>query len=76
MRRLKVMAVVGDGQYPLHPVHVEDMARLCVEAGFDLYNQGEYDWDACNPELTSYVEMLEMMKREMGISCLIVKHVP
>lgn len=50
IRTFPVFAVVGDGKYPLHPVHVEDMARLCIEAGLDEHGLKEYDWDAANPE--------------------------
>ena len=49
----------------MHPVHVEDMARLCVESGLDDHGLKEYDLDACNPETTNYLEMLEMMRDEM-----------
>jgi len=50
MRTFPFMAIVGDGKYPYHPVHVRDMARLCLDAGLDTHGEGEYDYDAVNPE--------------------------
>ena len=29
LRRLPVFAVAGDGHYPVRPVHVDDVARMC-----------------------------------------------
>ena len=58
LRTFPVFAVVGDGKYPFHPVHVEDMARLIIESGLDEHGLKEYDWDAVNPEKTSYIELL------------------
>jgi NADH dehydrogenase len=33
LRRLPVFAVGGNGQYRIRPVHVDDLARLCIEQG-------------------------------------------
>ena len=76
MRTFPVFAVVGDGQYPLHPVHVEDMARLIIETGLDEHGLKEYDWDAVNPEKTSYIELLEMLKGAVGANTFILKGIP
>ena len=76
LRTFPVLAIVGDGKYPLHPVHVEDMARLCIESGLDDLGEGEYDWDACNPETTNYIELLETTRDIIGAKTIFVKHVP
>jgi hypothetical protein len=34
------------------------MARLIIESGLDEHGLKEYDWDAVNPEKTSYIELL------------------
>lgn len=70
------MAITGDGKYPYHPVHVEDMARLCVESGLDDHGEGEYDWDAVNPEKMDFIDMLTVTRDILGINCMFVKHVP
>ena len=76
LKTFPVLAIVGDGKYPLHPVHVEDMARLCIESGLDDHGEGEYDWDACNPETTNYIELLETTRDIIGAKTIFVKHVP
>jgi len=76
MRTFPVLAVVGDGRYPLHPVHVEDVARLVVESGLDEHGLKEYDWDAVNPEKTDYIDLLETLRGAIGARTVFVKGVP
>ena len=64
---------MGDGQYPLHPVHVEDMARLCIESGLDDHGEGEYDWDAVNPEKTNYIDLLTTIRDAIGAKTRFIK---
>ena len=71
---MPVFGVVGDGKYPLHPVHVSDMARLCIEAGLDEHGEGEYDMDAVNPEKTDFVDLLQTIKKAIGSRCFLLKH--
>ena len=52
------------------------MARLCIESGLDDKGEGEYDWDACNPETTNYIELLETTRDIIGAKTIFVKHVP
>jgi hypothetical protein len=76
LRTFPVMMVVGDGKYPFHPVHVRDMARLCIESGLDDQKLGEYDWDACNPETTNYIDFLETTRDIIGARTIFIKNVP
>jgi len=76
LRTFPVMAVVGDGRYPLHPVHVRDMARLCVETGLDDQGEGEYDWDAVNPEKMDFIDLLTTTRDIIGTRCWLQTHVP
>ena len=32
LRRMPLFAIPGDGRYPVQPVHIDDLARICVEA--------------------------------------------
>ena len=32
LRRMPVFALPGDGTYPVQPVHVDDLARICIDA--------------------------------------------
>jgi uncharacterized protein YbjT (DUF2867 family) len=38
LRHLPVFAIPGDGRYGIQPVHVEDVARLCVGLGTESQN--------------------------------------
>lgn len=70
------MAIVGDGKYPYHPVHVRDMARLCIESGLDDHGEGEYDWDAVCPDPMSYIDLLKETKDIIGTSCYFQTGIP
>ena len=63
LRRLPVFAVFGDGRYRVRPVHVEDLADLCMRtaAGGD---QGETA--AVGPERFTYEEMVGLVARAIG----------
>ena len=76
IRTFPMMAIVGNGKYPLHPVHVRDLARLCIEAGFDDHGQKEYDWDAVNPEKSSFIDLLKVTKDIIGAKCWLQTNVP
>merc|ERR1712086_405050 len=52
------------------------MARLIIESGLDEHGLKEYDWDAVNPEKTSYIDLLEMLKGAVGANTLILKGIP
>ena len=47
LRRLPVFALPGDGVYPVQPVHVQDLARICTDAGNAT---GDIVIDAAGPE--------------------------
>lgn len=52
------------------------MARLCIESGLDEHGEGEYDWDAVNPEKTDFIDLLTTLRDNIGTSCHFVKGVP
>ena len=59
LRRLPVFAVVGRGDYRLQPVHVDDLARLCVELGEPGKN---VERDAAGPEVFTYLELVKALR--------------
>ena len=76
LRTFPMMPIVGDGRYPFHPVHVRDIARLCIEAGFDDHGLKEYDWDAVNPEKLDFIDLLTITKDIIGSNCYLQTNVP
>ena len=63
LRRLPVFAVFGNGRYRVRPVHVEDLADLCVRAGAGHERE---EVAAIGPERFTYEEMVEAVARAVG----------
>ncbi len=69
LRHLPVFGVFGRGEARLTPIHVEDLARICV-------NTADRDTDetlnAVGPDTFTYREMVQEMARAMGLRRLIL----
>lgn len=63
LRHMPLFAVPGNGSYKVQPVHVEDLARICVEcAGAS----GSQVVDAAGPETLTFEQMVEAIRRTVG----------
>lgn len=69
LRHLPVFGLFGRGEYRLTPVHVEDVARICVDAAME---RKEEILDAVGPVTFTYREMIRLMADEMGLRRLIL----
>jgi uncharacterized protein YbjT (DUF2867 family) len=63
LRRFPVLAVFGDGQYRLQPIHVDDLAKLAVEQGQEKDN---CIIDAIGPETFTYRELVQAIAAAIG----------
>ncbi|MBI2237804.1 MAG: NAD(P)H-binding protein [Actinobacteria bacterium] len=72
LRRLPVFGIPGSGSYRVRPVHVEDVADLCVQAGRRDENE---IIDAVGPETFTFEEMVRLIAAKVGSRARIV-HVP
>lgn len=63
LRHFPVFAIPGDGQYLIQPVHVDDLARICVEAAEPDHNLVV---DAAGPELFTYKEFVRAIGTGIG----------
>ena len=70
LRRFPVFPIPGSGDYPVQPGFVEDIASLAVEQGESDEN---VEMDAVGPEVFSYYEYVELIRRSVGASCLTLK---
>jgi nucleoside-diphosphate-sugar epimerase len=63
LRRMPVFPVPGDGRYRVQPVHVEDLARLCVQVA-----AGDEDEviDAAGPEQLSFARLVAHVRAAVG----------
>jgi nucleoside-diphosphate-sugar epimerase len=60
LRRMPVFALPGSGSYPVQPVHVDDLARICEQAA---RVEGDVVMDAAGPEAMSFDELVRAIRR-------------
>jgi len=70
LRHLPVFAVGGTGEYRIRPVHVDDLARLCVRAGDSVTTEVI---DAVGPERPTFGELVSTIKDAVGSRSQIVR---
>jgi len=63
LRRLPVYGIPGLGRYTVQPVHVDDVARICVEAAG---GQSDAVMDAAGPETLTYRELVGRVRTAVG----------
>ena len=64
LRRFPVFPVYGNGDYPVQPVYVEDLAAQAVEAG----SQGEsFVIDSAGPDTFSFEALLRLLASSMDV---------
>ncbi len=65
LRRFPAFPIAGDGSYQVRPVHVADVARLCVDAAAA---DDEVVVDAVGPETFTFAELVRAIAGAVG-SC-------
>jgi uncharacterized protein YbjT (DUF2867 family) len=63
LRRFPLFAQIGDGQYRLQPVYVEDLAEIACQT---LYNQENTVLDVTGPETFSFDELVGLIGSRIG----------
>lgn len=71
LRNWPVFGIPGSGQFPMQPVHVDDQAQLCVEAGADKRESEVFD--AAGPETYTFEEIVVMIRRAIGSRAVLLK---
>jgi NADH dehydrogenase len=72
LRRMPVFALPGNGEYPVQPVHIEDLARICQHAARD---ESDTIRDAAGPEAMSFAELVGRIRAALGSRAPIL-HLP
>jgi NADH dehydrogenase len=62
LRHVPVFLVPGDGRYEVQPVSVNDVARLCVEAGA---RDDDAAFDAAGPERLAFLDFVRLIKKHV-----------
>ena len=73
LRRFPVFPVYGNGDYPVQPVYVEDLAAQAVEAGSQSENSVA---DAAGPDTFSFGALLRLLASAMGVRARLVRTPP
>ena len=73
VRRVPVMGVAGDGRYRVRPVHVDDVAALCVESA--SAEAGHRTFDAVGPDRPTFDELVRAVAAAVGRKARLV-HLP
>lgn len=70
LRHLPVFAIGGRGDYRIRPVHVDDLARLCVESSARRLNSIT---DAVGPDQPTFLELVRTIRTSVGSRARIVR---
>jgi uncharacterized protein YbjT (DUF2867 family) len=70
LRHLPFFAVGGTGGYRIRPIHVDDLARLAVQAGTSTETEVI---DAVGPERPTFVELVQFIKEAVGSRSRVVR---
>jgi NADH dehydrogenase len=63
LRRLPVFAVGGHGDYRIRPIHVDDLANLCLDAAGDAHDT---IIDAVGPDRPTFLELVQTISESVG----------
>lgn len=69
LRHLPVFAIGGRGDYRVRPIHVDDMARLCVSLGSRTDN---VTVDAVGPESVAFRDMVLAIRAATGSRAIVL----
>ncbi len=72
LRHTPLFPIPGDGRYPVQPVHVADLARICVDSS---RAEGNTITDAAGPETLTFDELVRAIRSATGSRAPII-HVP
>ncbi len=59
LRRMPAFALPGSGSYPVQPVHVDDLARICIDAAAAAE---DLVIDAAGPERMPFAELVALVR--------------
>jgi uncharacterized protein YbjT (DUF2867 family) len=63
LRRMPLFVVPGDGRYPVQPIHVDDLARICLQAA---HARSDVIMDAAGPDTMSFEELVRAIRDSVG----------
>ncbi len=70
LRHLPVFAVGGSGEYRIRPIHIDDLARLCAQAGNSARTEVI---DAVGPERPTFIDLVRNIRAMVGSRSQVVR---
>ena len=70
LRHLPVFAIGGRGDYRIRGIHIDDLARLCVEKSLEGSNSVT---NAVGPDQPTFVELVSAIRSAVGSRSLLVR---
>jgi NADH dehydrogenase len=73
LRRMPAFAIPGDGTYEVQPVHIDDLARICIDTA-----QSGHDEliDAAGPETMAFRDLVKLVRRAVNAHTPIIRIPP
>ena len=59
LRHMPIFAIPGSGDYPVQPVHIDDLARICERTA---HTEGDTIMDAAGPETMTFDELVRAVR--------------
>jgi len=69
IRKFPVFGIFGMGNYPIQPIHIEDIAKVAVDQGESVE---DVVLDVAGPEVFTYREYVTLIVKSLGVSRLII----
>jgi uncharacterized protein YbjT (DUF2867 family) len=63
LRRMPIFFVPGDGRYPVQPIHIDDLAHICLGAARGV---SDVIVDAAGPDTISFEELVRAIRQAVG----------
>jgi nucleoside-diphosphate-sugar epimerase len=63
LRRMPLFVVPGDGRYLVQPIHVDDLARICLQAA---HGRSGVFMDAAGPDTMAFEELVRAIRDAVG----------
>jgi NADH dehydrogenase len=63
LRRMPIFVVPGDGRYPVQPVHIDDLAHICLRAA---HGGPDETIDAAGPDTMPFEDLVRAVGRALG----------
>jgi NADH dehydrogenase len=70
LRHVPVFAIGGDGSYRVRAIHVDDLARLCVELGD---RSDTMALDAVGPQTLTFRQLVDTVRTAVGSHALVLR---